>query len=137
MMGRTPDYMNVTFAGFAGEPISWLGPDGSNDEGVANLAAFQKQLAREDICLTHTIIHPTIDRATDGKFAGNPVPLHKVGETDDAIIVRGRPHPRHAGTVRGRARRVPRPPSHRTHPTATRVSFSVANGRPRSCLHVS
>jgi 4-hydroxyphenylacetate 3-monooxygenase len=89
LMGRTPDYMNVTFAGFAGEPVSWLGPDGSNTEGVANLAAFQKQLAREDICLTHTIIHPTIDRATDGKFASNPVPLHKVGETSDTIIVRG------------------------------------------------
>src|SRR3546814_5894346 len=66
MMGRTPDYMNVTFAGFAGEPESWLGPDGTNVEGTANLAAFQKQLGREDIALTHTIIHPTIDRATDG-----------------------------------------------------------------------
>ncbi len=89
LMGRTPDYMNVTFAGFAGEPSSWLGPGGSNTEGVANLAAYQKQLAREDLCLTHTIIHPTIDRATDSKFAGNAVPLHKVGETDDAIVVRG------------------------------------------------
>lgn len=89
MMGRTPDYMNVTFAGFAGEPLAWLGPDGTNTEGVANLAAFQKQLGRDDICLTHTIIHPTIDRATDGTFAGNAVPLHKVGETADTITVRG------------------------------------------------
>ncbi|MCU4183426.1 hypothetical protein K6U06_03570 [Acidiferrimicrobium sp. IK] len=89
MMGRTPDYMNVTFAGFAGEPESWLGPDGSNVEGTANLAAFQKELGRQDISLTHTIIHPTIDRATDGTFTGNAVPLHKVGETDDAIVVRG------------------------------------------------
>lgn len=89
MMGRTPDYMNVTFAGFAGEPDSWLGPDGSNVEGTANLASFQKELARQDISLTHTIIHPTIDRATDGTFTDNAVPLHKVGETDDAIVVRG------------------------------------------------
>src|SRR3546814_9906037 len=37
----------------------------------------------------HTIIHPTIDRATDGTFTDNAVPLHKVGETEDAIIVRG------------------------------------------------
>ena len=62
-MGRTPDYMNVTFAGFAGERRAWLGPDGRNEEGVANLAAFQRQLAREDLCLTHTIVHPTVDRA--------------------------------------------------------------------------
>ena len=26
IMGRTPDYMNVTFAGFAGERSAWLGP---------------------------------------------------------------------------------------------------------------
>src|SRR5262249_15915466 len=69
LMGRTPDYMNVTFAGFAGERSAWLGPDGRNDEGVANLQAFQRQLAREDLSLTHTIIHPTIDRATDSSFA--------------------------------------------------------------------
>src|SRR5262252_3411400 len=55
LMGRTPDYMNVTFAGFAGERRAWLGPDITNEEGVENLAAFQKQLAREDISLTHTI----------------------------------------------------------------------------------
>lgn len=27
LMGRTPDYMNVTFAGFAGERRAWLGPE--------------------------------------------------------------------------------------------------------------
>src|SRR3546814_9098292 len=80
--------MNVTFAGFAGEPESWLGPDGTNVEGTANLAAFQKQLGREDIALTHTIIHPTIDRATDGTFNDYAVPLHMVGETEEANIVR-------------------------------------------------
>jgi 4-hydroxyphenylacetate 3-monooxygenase len=89
LMGRTPDYMNVTFAGFAGETKAWLGPDGKNEEGVANLQAFQKQLAREDISLTHTIVHPTIDRVTDMSFANNPVPLHKVGETENSIVVRG------------------------------------------------
>jgi 4-hydroxyphenylacetate 3-monooxygenase oxygenase component len=89
LMGRTPDYMNVTFAGFAGERPAWLGPDGRNEEGVANLAAFQKQLAREDLSLTHTIIHPTIDRAKDQTFTDNPVPLHKVADTDYGIVVRG------------------------------------------------
>jgi aromatic ring hydroxylase len=89
LLGRTPDYMNVTFAGFAGERNAWRGRDGHNDEGVEHLAAFQKQLAREDISLTHTIIHPTIDRARDQSFAGNPVPLHKVGDTAHGIVVRG------------------------------------------------
>jgi 4-hydroxyphenylacetate 3-monooxygenase len=89
VMGRTPDYMNVTFAGFAGERRAWLGPEGTNEEGVDNLAAFQRQLARGDICLTHTIVHPTVDRVRDQSFVDNPVPLHKVADTEYGIVVRG------------------------------------------------
>ncbi len=89
LMGRTPDYMNVTFAGFAGEREAWLGPEGRNEAGHDHLVAFQKQLAREDIALTHTIVHPTVDRARDQIFAGNPVPLHKVADTEHGIVVRG------------------------------------------------
>ncbi len=89
VMGRTPDYMNVTFAGFADDRTRWAGPDDSNAEGHENLVAFQKRLRRDDLSLTHTIIHPTVDKGTDSAIAGNPVPLHKVGETADSIIVRG------------------------------------------------
>jgi 4-hydroxyphenylacetate 3-monooxygenase len=89
VMGRTPDYMNVTFAGFADDKTRWAGPDERNAEGYENLVAFQKRLRRDDLSLTHTIIHPTVDKARDGNFVDNPVPLHKVGETADSIIVRG------------------------------------------------
>jgi 4-hydroxyphenylacetate 3-monooxygenase len=89
IMGRTPDYMNVTFAGFAGERNAWLGPEGKNVEGHDNLRNYQRMIAREDLSLTHTIVHPTIDRVKDASFAGNPVPLHKVGETANGIVVRG------------------------------------------------
>ena len=89
VMGRTPDYMNVTFAGFADDRTRWAGPDDSNAEGHENLVAFQKRLRRDDLSLTHTIIHPTVDKAKDSNIAGNPVPLHKVGETAHSIIVRG------------------------------------------------
>ncbi len=89
VMGRTPDYMNVTFAGFADDRTRWAGPDDRNAEGHQNLVAFQKRLRRDDLSLTHTIIHPTVDKAKDSSFVGNPVPLHKVGETADSIIVRG------------------------------------------------
>ncbi len=89
VMGRTPDYMNVTFAGFAEDRTRWAGVDNSNEEGYDNLVAFQKRLRRQDLSLTHTIVHPTVDKATDKQFAGNPVPVHKVGETADSIIVRG------------------------------------------------
>lgn len=88
LMGRTPDYMNVTFAGFAARPDEWS--TGGNEEGTENLVAFQKELRRKDLSLTHTIIHPTVDKALgDVPRAGNDVALHKVGETEHGIVVRG------------------------------------------------
>jgi 4-hydroxyphenylacetate 3-monooxygenase oxygenase component len=88
LMGRTPDYMNVTFAGFAARPDEWA--QGGNEEGAATLVEFQKELRRKDLSLTHTIIHATTDKALgDVPKAGNDVALHKVGETEHGIIVRG------------------------------------------------
>ncbi len=88
LMGRTPDYMNVTFAGFAGRADEWA--VNANDNGAANLVAYQKLLRRNDLSLTHTIIHPTIDKSKgDAPQAGNDVALHKVADTDHGIIVRG------------------------------------------------
>ncbi len=89
VMGRTPDYMNVTFAGFADDERRWAGPDGTNAGGYENLVKFQKRLRRDDLALTHTIVHPNVDKQKDSVFKDNPVPLHKVGETSDSIIVRG------------------------------------------------
>jgi 4-hydroxyphenylacetate 3-monooxygenase len=88
IMGRTPDYMSITFAGFAGRTDEWS-IDG-NERGAANLVAYQKMLARRDLTLTHTLIHPTVDRAWgDAPLAGNDVALHKVADTDHGIVVRG------------------------------------------------
>jgi 4-hydroxyphenylacetate 3-monooxygenase oxygenase component len=88
LMGRTPDYMNVTYAGFAGRPDEW-GAHG-NEAGAERLVAYQKFLRRNDISLTHTIVQPTVDKATgDAPGAGNEHALRKVGETEHGIVVRG------------------------------------------------
>ncbi|HXT79783.1 MAG TPA: 4-hydroxyphenylacetate 3-hydroxylase N-terminal domain-containing protein [Acetobacteraceae bacterium] len=88
LMGRTPDYMNVTYAGFAGRSDEW-GANG-NDEGAANLVAFQKQLAREDISLTHTLVHATVDKSKGNVPTGlDETQLHKVEDTAHGILVRG------------------------------------------------
>ncbi len=89
LMGRTPDYMNVKFASFAARAHDWLGGEGKNAEGADNIVRFQRRIAREDVSLTHTIIHPTIDKSTDGQMAGNRVPVHRVGQTAGGIVVRG------------------------------------------------
>jgi 4-hydroxyphenylacetate 3-monooxygenase oxygenase component len=88
LMGRTPDYMNVTFAGFAGRADEWA--TNGNERGAANLTTYQKHLRRNDFSLTHTIVQPTIDKAKgDAPAAGDTVALHKVADTSHGIIVRG------------------------------------------------
>ncbi len=88
VMGRTPDYMNVTYAGFAGRSDEWAA--NGNEAGAENLVRYQKFLRRNDISLTHTIVQPTIDKAQgDVPKPGNDVALHKVGETEHGMIVRG------------------------------------------------
>lgn len=88
LMGRTPDYMNVTYAGFAARADEW-GANG-NDAGAANLVAFQKDLRRQDISLTHTLIHATVDKSKGHVPTGfDPTQLHKVEDTAHGILVRG------------------------------------------------
>jgi 4-hydroxyphenylacetate 3-monooxygenase len=88
VMGRTPDYMNVTYAGFAGCADEWA--EHGNEAGAARQVEYQKFLRRKDICLTHTLIHPTINKATD-EIPGseNAVILRKVSDTAHGIVVRG------------------------------------------------
>jgi len=51
--------------------------------------SFYREVVEKDLSLTHTIIHPTIDKSTDSQIVGNTVPVHKVGETPAGIVVRG------------------------------------------------
>ena len=88
LMGRTPDYLNVTFAGFAGRADEWAAH--GNEQGADNLVRYQKKLRREDLSLTHTIVHITINLAK-GKYpiGFDPAQLHKVEDTEHGIVVRG------------------------------------------------
>lgn len=88
IMGRTPDYLNVTFACFAGRADVWARR--GNERGAANIVAYQKYIRDHDLCLTHALINPQVDRSRpEAEQGGGEVSLHKVGETKDAIIVRG------------------------------------------------
>ena len=88
MLGRTPDYVNVTFAGFAGQPSIWK--QEGNEAGYENLCRFQREIAEKDLSLTHTIVHPIVDkRVPDYEGVNQQLALRKVGETSDSIIVSG------------------------------------------------
>lgn len=88
MMGRTPDYLNVTFACFAGRSDVWARRD--NEQGAANLVAYQKQMRDNDLSTTHALMNPQVDRSKpEAEQAMGEVSLHKVDETVDSIVVRG------------------------------------------------
>ena len=88
MLGRTPDYLNVTMAGFAGQPSLWR--IAGNEEGYDNLVAFQREIAERDLSLTHTIVHPIVDkRVRDYEGVNGELALRKVDETADTIVVNG------------------------------------------------
>lgn len=88
LMGRTPDYMNVTYAGFAGRCDEWAA--NGNEAGAENLVRYQKYIARNDLSLTHAIVYTTTDRRNGPPPVGfDPVQLHKVEDTSHGILVRG------------------------------------------------
>jgi len=88
LMGRTPDYLNVTFAGFAGSAPEWAAH--GNEQGAENIVAYQKTLRREDLSLTHTIVMATADKMQgDLPRPGDEVNLRKVADTEHGIVVRG------------------------------------------------
>jgi 4-hydroxyphenylacetate 3-monooxygenase len=88
MMGRTPDYLNYTFACFAARADVWARY--GNEEGAQNLIAYQKRMRDNDLSLTHTLINPQVDRSVpEAEQAAGEVSLHKVADTENGILVRG------------------------------------------------
>jgi 4-hydroxyphenylacetate 3-monooxygenase oxygenase component len=88
MMGRTPDYLNYTFACFAARADVWARY--GNEEGAQNLIAYQRHMRDNDLSLTHTLINPQVDRSVpEAEQAAGEVSLHKVADTENGIVVRG------------------------------------------------
>ena len=88
LMGRSPDYLNVTMAGFAGRSDVWS--LNGNEQGAENLVRFQREAMLNDWSMTHAIVNPTIDKAVrEVDSGGGEIVLHLVGETADAYVVRG------------------------------------------------
>ena len=87
-LGRTPDYVNVTLAGFAGR-LDLFGKNG-DARACAALARYQREVALRDLALTHTIVHPSVDRSLDDLAGINgELALRVVDRNDRGIVVRG------------------------------------------------
>ena len=88
VMGRTPDYLNVTFACFAGRSDVWARR--WNEVGAANLVAYQEFMRDYDLSTTHALMNPQVDRTkAEAEQAMGQVSLHKLADTADGIVVRG------------------------------------------------
>jgi aromatic ring hydroxylase len=88
MLGRTPDYVNVTTAGFAGR-LDVIAGNGDTRAAEA-MARFHREVAARDLALTHTIIHPVVDKSVgDVEGINGELSLRIVRRTADGIVVRG------------------------------------------------
>ena len=132
LMGRTPDYMNVKFAGLRRDAGSdWAGRGRSATRRAPdNLVAFQKRLrARRHLADPHD--HPPDhrqgDRLPDRRQPGAPAQ----GRRDRGRHRRARrPHPGHAGSVRRRASRSTRRIRCRPTAEAYALAFSIPMDTP-------
>jgi 4-hydroxyphenylacetate 3-monooxygenase oxygenase component len=87
-MGRTPDYLNVTFACFAARSDVWARR--GNEPGAANLVAYQAFMRDHDLSTTHALMNPQVDRSLpEAEQAMGQVSLHKIADTAQGIVVRG------------------------------------------------
>ena len=87
MMGRMPDYLNRAVAAYAGG-AEFLN---ENRNGFAdNMRAYYEKVREEDLCLTHTLINPQINRAVSMAQQKDPFLAARVKEeTDAGLVIRG------------------------------------------------
>jgi 4-hydroxyphenylacetate 3-monooxygenase oxygenase component len=87
LMGRLPDFCNALVTDFAAAR-SYLGRDHAHYGD--NIWRYYEQCRDTDLCLTHTLVDPQIDRSKGP--ADQPDPFCALGfvrQTDRGIIVRG------------------------------------------------
>jgi 4-hydroxyphenylacetate 3-monooxygenase len=87
MMGRSPDFMNVTYAAWAGAEDFFA--QGRPEFGE-NMRRYYEYIRENDLTLTHSLINLQRSRTVSGVFnLQEGTALQVVRETDAGIVVRG------------------------------------------------
>lgn len=87
MLGRTPDFMNLMFAGYAAAHEYFARGGAQFGE---NIRRYTERLRRQDLCLTHTLVHPQRDRSTAVPVATEAENAARVvRESDAGAVIRG------------------------------------------------
>ena len=86
MFGRSPDFMNIFVTAFASAAEEF----GRKDKRFAeNLRAYHAYIRENDICMTHTLVNPQVDRSKPVEQQDKDLAAKIVKETDAGIVIRG------------------------------------------------
>ncbi len=87
MVGRSPDFMNVTFAAWAAAAAHFAQ---NRPEFGENVRRYYEHIREHDLTLTHSLINLQRSRTASGMFnLEEGTALRVVRETDAGIVVRG------------------------------------------------
>jgi 4-hydroxyphenylacetate 3-monooxygenase len=87
MMGRSPDYINRSVSGYTGgaDFLVQQAPQFAN-----NIRNYHAYIREHDLCLTHTLINPQINRSVGPGQQADPFLTARVkAETDAGIVIKG------------------------------------------------
>jgi 4-hydroxyphenylacetate 3-monooxygenase len=86
MFGRSPDFMNIFVTAFASAADEF----GHKDKRFAeNLRGYHEHIRENDICMTHTLVNPQVDRSQPVEKQDKDLAAKIVRETDAGIVIRG------------------------------------------------
>jgi len=87
MMGRSPDYISRSITGYAaGAPFL---AEADPRFGV-NMVRYHQYLRENDLCLTHTLVPPQVNRAVSLAQQPDPFIAARIKEeTDTGLVIRG------------------------------------------------
>ncbi len=87
MLGRTPDYVDVTLAGYVARADMFS--DGT-DRPAERLTRFYREVVEGDLSLTHALIQPAIDKSVgDLQGMNGDLALRVVRRSANGVILRG------------------------------------------------
>src|SRR5437867_1732652 len=86
MFGRSPDFLNVMLTGLAAAAPEF----GKRDQRFAdNIRAYHVHAREHDLCMTHTLLNPQVDRSRPVERQDKDLAAKIVRETDAGIVVKG------------------------------------------------
>src|SRR5207248_2100505 len=87
MLGRSPDFLNTLVMGCAANSHYFAN---SQPEFGENVQRYYELVREQDLCLTHTLVAPQVNRSVHPDAqAGGAVALHVEDETDVGLVVSG------------------------------------------------